>query len=42
VKIICGYGFKNIGQQIDDEDGPEDIYEMSAVDFLSEWGSAGQ
>jgi hypothetical protein len=26
----------------DDEDGPEDIYEMSAVDFLSEWGSAGQ
>lgn len=40
VKIIEGYGFDHKGQQIDDEDGPEDIYEMSAVDFLSKWGDS--
>ncbi|MFM6841759.1 MAG: GNAT family N-acetyltransferase [Candidatus Planktophila sp.] len=34
VKIIEGFGFAHIGQQMDEVDGPEDIYEMSAVDFL--------
>jgi ribosomal-protein-alanine N-acetyltransferase len=33
VKIIQGFGFTHIGQQIDEEDGPEDIYEMSVQDF---------
>ena len=31
--IIKKLGFKHIGQQIDDEDGPEDIYELSASDY---------
>lgn len=33
VKIIQGFGFTHIGQQIDEEDGPEDVYEMSVEDF---------
>ena len=33
VKIIQSFGFTHIGQQIDEEDGPEDIYEMSVEDF---------
>ncbi len=28
-KIIAKFGFTHVGVQIDDEDGPEDIYEMS-------------
>ena len=28
-KIISKFGFSHVGVQIDDEDGPEDIYEMS-------------
>jgi RimJ/RimL family protein N-acetyltransferase len=28
--IIKKFGFAYCGQQIDEEDGPEDIYEMSA------------
>jgi len=31
--IIKKFGFAHCGQQMDDEDGPEDIYEMSADDF---------
>lgn len=34
VKIIQGFGFVHMGQQMDEIDGPEDIYEMSVVDFL--------
>ena len=33
VGVIKKFGFDHIGQQIDDVDGPEDIYEMTAVDF---------
>jgi len=33
-RIIQKFGFTHEGVQIDDEDGPEDIYEMSAADFL--------
>ena len=31
--IIRKLGFAHVGQQIDDEDGPEDIFEMSAADY---------
>ena len=31
--IIKKLGFKHSGQQIDEEDGPEDIYELSASDY---------
>lgn len=33
VGVIKKFGFDHTGQQIDDIDGPEDIYEMSATDF---------
>jgi RimJ/RimL family protein N-acetyltransferase len=33
--IINSLGFTNVGQQIDEEDGPEEIFEMSAPDFRS-------
>jgi len=32
-RIIAKFGFAHVGLQIDDEDGPEDIYEMSAADW---------
>ena len=35
VHVINKFGFALVGQQIDEEDGPEDIYEMSALDFLA-------
>jgi RimJ/RimL family protein N-acetyltransferase len=31
--IVRGLGFTWISQQIDDEDGPEDVFEMSAADY---------
>jgi RimJ/RimL family protein N-acetyltransferase len=33
VVIINKFGFTHMGQQIDPEDGPEEIYEMSASEF---------
>ena len=33
VAVIKKFGFEHVGQQIDLEDGPEDIYEMSANEF---------
>ncbi|MEI6108811.1 MAG: GNAT family N-acetyltransferase [Actinomycetes bacterium] len=33
--IINSLGFEHVGQQIDVEDGPEEIYEMSADEFRS-------
>ena len=33
VAVIRKFGFERVGQQIDPEDGPEDIYEMSANEF---------
>ena len=38
VKIIQGFGFAHMGQQMDEIDGPEDIYEMSVEDFREKWG----
>lgn len=34
IAIIEGFQFTYIGDQIDEEDGPERIYEMSVQDFL--------
>ena len=39
IKIIEGFGFKYLGQQLDEIDGPENIYEMSVVEFQEKWGS---
>ena len=33
MRIIQKFGFLHVGQQIDDEDGPEEIFEMSADVF---------
>ena len=33
VALVKKFGFVCVGQQIDPEDGPEDIYEMSAKEF---------
>ncbi len=33
VELVKSFGFSHVGQQIDEEDGPEDMYEMSATDF---------
>ena len=33
VAVIKKFGFECVGQQIDPEDGPEDIYELSANEF---------
>lgn len=33
VALINKFGFIHVGQQIDEEDGPEEIYELSVQDF---------
>jgi RimJ/RimL family protein N-acetyltransferase len=38
IAVIKYFGFDFKGQQMDDIDGPEDIYEISAVEFLKRWG----
>lgn len=40
VRIIQKFGFHHLGQQMDEIDGPEDIYEMSVSEFQAQWGSA--
>jgi [ribosomal protein S5]-alanine N-acetyltransferase len=35
MKLIDRYGFTHIGVQIDERDGPEEIFEMSAQEFRS-------
>ena len=39
IAVINHFGFELKGQQMDDVDGPENIYEMSAQDFRAKWGS---
>lgn len=39
IKVIEYFGFHFMGQQMDDIDGPENIYEESAQNFKSRWGS---
>lgn len=37
--IISNFGFHHVGQQLDPDDGPEEIYEMSVAEFRSQRGS---
>ena len=39
ITVINYFGFEYKGQQIDEEDGPENIYEMSTKDFRQKWWS---
>ena len=39
IAVINYFGFEYKGQQMDEIDGPENIYEMSTSDFLEKWGS---
>jgi RimJ/RimL family protein N-acetyltransferase len=34
VRIAEGFGFVRVGQQLDEIDGPEDVYELAAAEFL--------
>jgi [ribosomal protein S5]-alanine N-acetyltransferase len=40
VAIVESFGFPRIGQQMDEIDGPEDIYEMTVSDYLIRHGDA--
>jgi ribosomal-protein-alanine N-acetyltransferase len=40
IAVIKYFGFDFKGQQIDEEDGPEDIYEMDCEPFLKKWGAS--
>lgn len=40
IAVIKYFGFEFKGQQIDEIDGAEDIYEMSVADFRAKWGSS--
>jgi [ribosomal protein S5]-alanine N-acetyltransferase len=37
VGLVTNLGFGLVGRQIDEIDGPEDIYEMSIADFTMKW-----
>jgi RimJ/RimL family protein N-acetyltransferase len=37
VRLIAGFGFQHVGVQMDEIDGPEDIYEMAAESFRSKY-----
>jgi len=38
IAVINYFGFDFMGQQLDEIDGPENIYEMSSPDFVARWG----
>ena len=40
ISVIKYFGFAFKGQQMDEIDGPEDIYELSAADFSAKWGKS--
>ena len=40
IALINKFGFKHVGQQIDDEDGPEEIYELSVEEFKTSLSSS--
>jgi RimJ/RimL family protein N-acetyltransferase len=42
IAVIKKFGFTFMGQQIDEIDGPEDVYEMSVEDFISKWGDENE
>ena len=39
IAVINYFGFEYKGQQMDEIEGPENIYEMSTEEFLQRWGS---
>jgi RimJ/RimL family protein N-acetyltransferase len=39
IAVINYFGFDYMGQQMDEIDGPENIYEMSTDRFIQKWGS---
>ena len=39
IAVINYFGFEYKGQQMDEIDGPENIYEMSTSEFVGKWGS---
>lgn len=42
IAVIEYFGFTYKGQQQDEVDGPENIYEMSTKDFMARWGSSNE
>ena len=42
IAVIEYFGFVYMGQQIDEIDGPENIYEMSTKDFMAKWRSGDE
>jgi hypothetical protein len=40
--VINYFGFEYKGQQMDEVDGPENIYEMSTEEFMQKWGSSDE
>lgn len=42
IAVIKYFDFYYKGQQMDEEDGPEDIYEMSTEEFRAKWGSENE
>lgn len=39
VELVRGFGFVRVGRQIDEIDGPEDIYEITVAEFISRYGA---
>jgi len=39
IRVVESFGFHYIGEQIDEEDGPESIYEITGDEFLIKFGS---
>jgi RimJ/RimL family protein N-acetyltransferase len=42
IAVINYFGFEFMGQQMDEIDGPENIYEMSTAEFMQKWGSGNE
>ena len=42
IAVIEYFGFDYMGQQMDEIDGPENIYEMDTAEFLAKWGSSDE
>jgi len=42
IAVINYFGFENKGQQIDEVDGLENVYEMSTEEFMQKWGSSDE
>ncbi|CAN2182833.1 RimL Acetyltransferases, including N-acetylases of ribosomal proteins [Candidatus Nanopelagicaceae bacterium] len=42
IAVINYFGFEYKGQQMDEIDGPENIYEMSTAEFVAKWGSSNE